>query len=111
MNENEEENKSLNINSTIEFSQNERTTASLFNINKEWELHMIPIKTQKSPNQDPLYNQVDPRNTERVIHSSEAPGKTHKFVQNYISLSMDQVMKSKIGPSGFYLKYLITVAF
>ena len=111
MNENEEENKSLIINPIVEFSKNNSNTPSRPNIMQEWQLHIIPIKTQKSPNQDPSYDHLDPKNTERVIHSSDASEQTHKFVQNYISLNMDQVMESKIGPSGFYLKYLMTVAF
>ena len=80
-----------------------------FTTTQEWQLHMILIKTQKSANKDPLYNHLDPINTERIIHSSEASEQTHKFVQNYISLNLDQVMESKNGTSGYYLKYLITV--
>ena len=112
MNEYEEEKESLTNILIKEFPENEiKNTPSQFTTTQEWLLHIIPIKSQKSPSKDPLYDQLDPKNTERVIHSSEAPELTHKFVQNYISLNLDQVMESKIGPSGFYLKYLMTVGF
>ena len=77
---------------------------------EEWQLQIIPIKTQNSGNIDTICDNFDPTDNKRVIHSSEAPEEAHKFVQNYVSLNLDQVMESKIGPSGFYLKYLITVA-
>ena len=112
MNEKEEEKVSLTTGLMTEITQNEvNNTPSGFTTTQEWLLHIIPIETQKSSNKDPLHNHLDPKNTKRVIHSLEAPEKTHEFVQNYLSLNLDQVMDSKIGPSGFYLKYLMALAF
>ena len=101
MNKDEEEKAFVPNISIAEISENKvNNTPSEFTTTQEWLLYIIPIKTQKSP-----YNDLDPKHTERVIHSSEAPEQAHKFVQNYISLNLDQVIESKIGPSGFYLKY------
>ena len=109
MNEYEEEKESLTNILIEEFPENEiKNIPSQFTTTEEWLLHIIPIETQKSSNKDPLHNHLDPKNTKRVIHSLEAPEKTHEFVQNYLSLNLDQVIESKIGPSGFYLKYLLT---
>ena len=111
MNVKEEEIESLIIGSKVRFSEDEnKTPPSRCNSPQEWLLHIIPIKPLKSLSLVPLH-QVDQKNTERVIHSSEAPEQTYKFVQNYLSLNLDQVMDSKIGPSGFYLKYLMALAF
>ena len=88
-----------------------KNTPSEVNTAQEWELRIIPIKTQKSTNKDPGFNQSDSNDIELVVHSSNAAIQTDVFVQNYLSLSIDQVMESKIGPSGFYLKYMVAVIF